>query len=109
MAIDDPSVMTLLDVYPVLRHLSERRLADVRAEGASALAPRGAIVFDPADFCRDFPFLIEGFARVFVERGEPMARLLQIALRHMTYQGYFTISKQLFLHLKPFSHTKKKC
>lgn len=64
MPIDAAWMGSLLDAYPSLRQVPSLLLEEVRARGGVAVVPAGTVVFEPADFCRRFPFLIEGAARV---------------------------------------------
>lgn len=64
MPIDAASMESLLESYPPLRRTAPRLLDQVRTNGAVAVVPPGTVAFEPADFCRRFPFNIGGAARV---------------------------------------------
>lgn len=76
MAIDDPSDDALVAAYPVIAQLSPEWRAALRSQGVPAAASSGAVVFEPADFCRHFPLLTAGSARVLKVGAGPKDTLL---------------------------------
>jgi CRP/FNR family transcriptional regulator len=64
MTIDAGTEESLVAAYSALRHLPEGRLAEIRSRGLTAAVTAGTTVFEPNDFCRQFPFPIQGTARV---------------------------------------------
>ena len=64
MPIDAEWMGRLLEAYPSLHEVPSRLLDEARTRGATAVVPAGTVVFEPADFCRRFPFVIAGTARV---------------------------------------------
>lgn len=64
MPIDPSWEDAVLEIYPVVGQLSEAWRSELRAHGRPVSAAAGAVIFEPADFCRHFPLLIAGTARV---------------------------------------------
>ncbi len=64
MPIDAAWEEALLEAYPTLLRVPPNLAADLRAKAVMAVLPAGTVVFEPADFCLRFPFLIAGTARV---------------------------------------------
>lgn len=64
MPIDAILMERVLEAYPSLRAAPSRLLDAIRGSGTTAVAPGGAVVYEPTDFGRRFTFVIEGAARV---------------------------------------------
>lgn len=64
MPIEAEWMGSLLEAYPSLHEVPSPLLDEVRTSGAAAVVPASTVVFEPADFCRRFPFVIGGTARV---------------------------------------------
>lgn len=64
MPIEPAWMENLLVAYPSLRPAPPLLLDEIRARGATGVVPAGTVVFEPPDFCRQFPFVLEGAARV---------------------------------------------
>ena len=54
----------LLAAYPALELLDRSLAAALSAQAVEVRVPAGTVVFEAADFCRSYPLLVEGTARV---------------------------------------------
>ena len=73
----DPAWLTsLFEAYPTLGDISTHQRRTFRSLAVHVDAPAGATLFEPADFCSRFPFVIRGTARVLKVGGSAPDTLL---------------------------------